>query len=110
MFTVSAASLPTLYGQHVDCLSQPELRLHLTHELPAVLAGEAPDGEAVRGDGVPGVRLEEGEAGRQDLRPSPPNDLLAGAGGNVAPADTFLILQPVMREFLLESMKRVFDI
>ena len=86
MFTVSAASLPTLYGQHVDCLSQPELRLHLTHELPAVLAGEAPDGEAVRGDGVPGVRLEEGEAGRQDLRPSPPHDLLAGAGGKVAPA------------------------
>ena len=67
MFTV----LDTLNSQHVLHLHQPELGLDLTHQLPAVLPGEALDGEeragageagGLTGDGVPGVWLEESGA------------------------------------------------
>ena len=68
-------------------LPQAELCLDLTHELPAVLPGEADDGESGRlgVDGEPGVQLEQGGAGREHFSPFPPDNLLAWLGVNVAP-------------------------
>ena len=65
VYDVYNECLQTLYGQHVLGLPQAELCLDLTHELPAVLPGEADDGEGGRlaVDGEPGVQFQQGGPG-----------------------------------------------